>query len=74
VVERQIRRVESRSTTAVSSQRVALGAYQLCMNIIAISLNGELDVGIVSCPDLLPKLWELADDFCVALDELLESV
>jgi diacylglycerol O-acyltransferase len=44
------------------------------MNITAISLNGELDVGIVSCPNLLPDLWELADDFCIALDELLESV
>jgi diacylglycerol O-acyltransferase / wax synthase len=29
------------------------------MNITAILLNGELDVGIVSCPDLLPDLWEL---------------
>jgi diacylglycerol O-acyltransferase len=44
------------------------------MNITAISLIGELDVGIVSCPNLLPDLWELADDFCIALDELLESV
>lgn len=42
------------------------------LNITAISLNGELDVGIVSCPDLLPDIWELADDFVLALDELLE--
>jgi diacylglycerol O-acyltransferase / wax synthase len=26
----------------------------------------------VSCPDLLPDVWELADDFTLALDELLE--
>jgi hypothetical protein len=26
----------------------------------------------ISCPDLLPDLWELADDFSTALDELLE--
>jgi diacylglycerol O-acyltransferase len=42
------------------------------LNISAISLNGELDVGIVSCPDLVPEVWELADDFALALDELLE--
>jgi diacylglycerol O-acyltransferase / wax synthase len=27
----------------------------------------------VSCPELLPDLWELADDFEVALRELVES-
>jgi hypothetical protein len=37
-----------------------------------MSLNGKLGVGIISCPDLLPDLWELADDFSLALDELLE--
>jgi len=41
------------------------------LNVTAISLNSELDVGIVSCPDLLPDIWELADDFSAALDELL---
>ena len=30
----------------------------------------KLDVGIVSCPELLPDLWDLADDFKDALDEL----
>jgi hypothetical protein len=39
-----------------------------------MSLTGKLDVGIVSCPELLPDLWDLADDFEVALDELMESV
>jgi diacylglycerol O-acyltransferase / wax synthase len=43
------------------------------LNITVMSLNGKLDVGIVSCPELLPDLWDLADDFEVALDELLES-
>jgi WS/DGAT/MGAT family acyltransferase len=41
------------------------------LNITAMSLNGELDVGIISCPDLLPDVWELADDFSLALEELL---
>ena len=33
------------------------------LNITVMSLNGKLDVGIVSCPELLPDLWDLADDF-----------
>ncbi len=44
------------------------------LNITVMSLNGKLDVGIVSCPELLPDLWDLADDFEVALDELVQSV
>jgi diacylglycerol O-acyltransferase / wax synthase len=42
------------------------------LNITVMSLSGKLGVGIISCPDLLPDLWELADDFPIALDELLE--
>jgi diacylglycerol O-acyltransferase / wax synthase len=38
-----------------------------------MSLNGTLDVGIVSCPELLPDLWDLADDFSDALGELLDA-
>jgi len=36
-------------------------------------LTGSLDVGIVSCPELLPDLWDMADDFKAALDELLAA-
>lgn len=28
------------------------------LNITVMSLNGKLDVGIVSCPELLPDLWK----------------
>jgi WS/DGAT/MGAT family acyltransferase len=42
------------------------------LNITVMSLNGKLDVGIISCPELLPDLWDMADDFAVALDELLD--
>ena len=41
------------------------------LNITVMSLTGKLDVGLVSCPELLPDLWDMADDFAVALDELL---
>jgi len=43
------------------------------LNITVMSLTGKLDVGIVSCPELLPDLWDMADDFAVALNELLDA-
>ena len=43
------------------------------LNITVMSLTGKLDVGMVSCPKLLPDLWDMADDFAVALDELLDA-
>jgi diacylglycerol O-acyltransferase / wax synthase len=42
------------------------------LNITVMSLNGELGIGIVACPDLLPDLWDIADAFPDALKELLE--
>jgi diacylglycerol O-acyltransferase / wax synthase len=42
------------------------------LNITVMSLNGRLGVGIISCPDLLPDLWEIADGFPAALKDLLE--
>jgi WS/DGAT/MGAT family acyltransferase len=41
------------------------------LNITVMSLNGRLGVGILSCPDLVPDLWDLADAFPAALKELL---
>ncbi|MDT5148132.1 MAG: diacylglycerol O-acyltransferase / wax synthase [Mycobacterium sp.] len=43
------------------------------LNITAMSLNGKLDLGLISCPDLLPDLWEMADEFPVVLEELLAA-
>jgi diacylglycerol O-acyltransferase / wax synthase len=43
------------------------------LNITVMSLNGKLDVGLISCPELLPDLWDLADDFQVGLEELLAA-
>ncbi|MCW2654789.1 MAG: Diacylglycerol O-acyltransferase [Mycobacterium sp.] len=43
------------------------------LNITVMSLTGKLDVGLISCPELLPDLWDLADDFEVGLDELLSA-
>jgi diacylglycerol O-acyltransferase / wax synthase len=41
------------------------------LNITVMSLSGKLNVGIVSCPQLVDDLWGLADRFELALDELL---
>ncbi|WP_460359237.1 WS/DGAT/MGAT family O-acyltransferase [Mycobacterium sp. ZZG] len=43
------------------------------LNMTVMSLSGNLDVGIVSCPELLPDLWDMADAFDVALGELLDA-
>jgi hypothetical protein len=37
-----------------------------------MSYNGELGIGIIACPDLLPELWGIADAFSDELKELLE--
>jgi diacylglycerol O-acyltransferase / wax synthase len=42
------------------------------LNITVMSLGGELGVGIIGCPDLVPDLWSIADAFPDALKELLE--
>lgn len=41
------------------------------LNITVMSLNGRLGIGLISCPDLVADLWELADTFPAALKELL---
>lgn len=43
------------------------------LNMTVMSLNGNLDVGIISCPELMPDLWAMADDFGPALAELVEA-
>jgi diacylglycerol O-acyltransferase / wax synthase len=43
------------------------------LNVTVMSLSGNLDVGIVSCPELVPELWDMADAFDVAMDELLAA-
>jgi len=43
------------------------------LNITVMSLRGKLDVGLISCPELLPDLWEMADEFAVVMEELLAA-
>ncbi len=43
------------------------------LNITVTSLNGGLDVGLISCPELIPDLWDMADDFAVELADLVAA-
>ncbi|MCI4674263.1 WS/DGAT/MGAT family O-acyltransferase [Candidatus Mycolicibacterium alkanivorans] len=43
------------------------------LNITLASINGKLDFGLISCPDLVPDLSEMADGLAAGLTELLGS-
>ena len=43
------------------------------LNITVMSLNGKLNVGLISCPELLPDLMEMADGFAPGMKELLKA-
>ena len=41
--------------------------------VVVMSLGGKLDVGLSACPDLVPDLWDVAEGFPAALEELLHA-
>lgn len=43
------------------------------LNITVMSLHGTLNVGLISCPDLIPDLWDMADGFGAGIKELLAA-
>lgn len=42
------------------------------LNITVMSQGGKLNVGIISCPQLVDDLWDFADRFEIGLQELLD--
>jgi WS/DGAT/MGAT family acyltransferase len=48
--------------------------YGGALNITGVSHRGRLDFGLVTCRDVLPEPWRLADAFEPALDELAAEV
>lgn len=40
------------------------------LNITVLSNMGNLDVGLIGCPDLVPDLWDVAEGFPTAVAEL----
>jgi diacylglycerol O-acyltransferase len=45
----------------------------LGVNITIMSYRGTLYWGIISCPETMPRVWQLAADIPLALDELLDA-
>ena len=43
------------------------------LNVTVMSIDGKLNVGLMSCPELAPELWDLADAFGPALDEMVKA-
>ncbi|MEH3140792.1 MAG: wax ester/triacylglycerol synthase family O-acyltransferase [Mycobacterium kyogaense] len=43
------------------------------LNITVMSVGDRLNVGVISCPQLVDNLWDLADRFDVELGELLQG-
>ena len=43
------------------------------LNITVMSLNGRLNVGLISCPELIPDLRDMADGFIAGIDELVAA-
>jgi diacylglycerol O-acyltransferase / wax synthase len=43
------------------------------LNVTMWTVNGKLHVSLISCPELLPDLGELADGFATSLQELLSE-
>ena len=44
------------------------------LNITVSSIKGKIHVGLISCPELLPDLWDVADGFAAGLNELLAKI
>ena len=44
------------------------------LNITVWTVNGKLHFGLISCSELLPDLWEMADGLAAGLNELLAEI
>jgi diacylglycerol O-acyltransferase len=52
---------------------VSIVVHGLALNLTVHSYDGQLDIGIVACPDNVPDLPQLVDDLRAAFDELRET-
>ena len=44
------------------------------LNVTVLSQDGRVGFGIITCPDLIPRVWDLARAIPGALGELVETV
>jgi diacylglycerol O-acyltransferase / wax synthase len=43
------------------------------LNITVMSYIDRIDVGLISCRELIPDIWALADDFSASMEELKKA-
>jgi len=43
------------------------------LNITLLSQEDRIGIGMITCPDLVPRVWDLADAVPGALDELVRA-
>ena len=43
------------------------------LNVTVLSEEDRVGFGIITCPDLVPRVWDLADAIPDALEELVEA-
>ena len=43
------------------------------LNLTVLSQTGDLDVGVIACPDLVDDVGSIADGFVAAVAELLDA-
>lgn len=43
------------------------------INLTVLSNMGNMDVGVIACPDTVPDLWQIIDGFIAAVAELREA-
>ena len=44
------------------------------LNVTVLSVEDRVGFGIITCPDLFPQVWDLAEGIRGALDELSQAV
>ena len=45
----------------------------VALNVTSWSYADQMNVSLLGCRNALPDLWELADQICVAFEELLKA-
>jgi diacylglycerol O-acyltransferase / wax synthase len=43
------------------------------LNVTVLSNNGEMNIGLIACPELVPSLDELLDEMVAGIAVLLEA-
>jgi len=44
------------------------------LNITVISNNGRMHIGLIACREMMPHVWDLADQFAIELEAMKDAV